>query len=161
MHKINKDAIINNIHSSILRYIGDNPPAQNNQYTDTQKAIIADVIAVTTDKQFTIELYEFVEKELDTYIETFSRTEENYHEDYKQDSRNTIQIEHYEISELSSKLLEYSDIKIKEILKNKYNIVDDIIIDDYVQLFDESSDLLVYGLPLINEIEMALSELID
>lgn len=165
---MNRDKLIDITYKIILEHIEDNKNVPTDHFTDTQKSLIVDTIALVTDKQFIIGLYDFVEKELDAFIEMCDDEKEkleNYDDDYwylREDYNtniNIIQEEQIIVSELSCKMAEYSDIKLKEILKNKYNIEDETLVDDYIQFFENNNTLLVYGLSFLYEIEMVLNDL--
>lgn len=140
---------------------GHNKLVPSNSYTDTdiEKSVITGVITLVSDKQFTIELYEYIEPELNAFIEEFSHIDEDLNDDgeYTYDDsedRDIIQQQGFIISELNRKMVKYSDNKLKELLKTNYNIEDETIVDDYIQFFDDSNTIVIYGLSLINEIEI-------
>lgn len=159
---MNKDKqLIDKIYKLILGLIEDhNKIVLSNSYTDIEKSVITDVKTLVSDKQFTIELYEYIEPELNAFIEEYSHTVEDLnddgeytYDDYRKD-RDIIQQRGFIISELNCKMVKYSDNKLKELLKTKYNIEDETLVDDYIQFFDDSNTIVIYGLPLINEIEI-------
>lgn len=134
---MNKDKLIQKTYELILLSIqNNNKLIENNNFSNNINNIIKDVIKLISNKQFTIYLYKYIDQELNNVIEDNNE-------------------ELYMLSELSSKMQEYFDTNLRNILYN-YKITEEVLIDDHIQFFDDNKKLSIYGLQMINEIELKI-----